>query len=92
MRHIMKFNENTEETPLKKEEVYMAALPMDSERKNRAYIKVKYLGKSKDGEIIVSPIEEFRFMADGRTNSFGAGKHYITSMEFMLTSTFAPIK
>ena len=37
MKHIMKFNENTEETPLKKEEVYMAALPMDSERKNRAY-------------------------------------------------------
>ena len=50
------------------------------------------MGKSKDGEIIVSPIEEFRFMADGRTNSFGAGKHYGTSIEFMLTSTFAPIK
>ena len=88
----VKLFENNEETELKKEEVYLAALPIDSTEKNRVLIKVKFLGKSKDGEIIVTPTEEVRFMVDGRTNSFGAGKQFGTSMEFMFTSKFEPLK
>jgi len=70
----------------------MCALPIDSAGKNRVYVKVKFLGKGNDGGLVVSPLEEVRFITDGRTNSFGTGKQYNTSTEFMLTEDFRPIQ
>ena len=80
------------EEELKTGEGYYCALPIDSTGKNRVYVKVKFLGKSKDGELIVTPLEEVRFMVDGRNNAFGEGKQFGTSMEFMLTKTFGSMK
>jgi hypothetical protein len=80
------------EEEVKPNQSYMCALPIDSAGKNRVYVKVKFLGKGNDGGLVVSPLEEVRFITDGRTNSFGTGKQYNTSIEFMLTEDFRPIQ
>lgn len=79
------------EEELKKNETYMCALPMDSTEKHRIYVKVKFIGTDNDGGLIVSPLEEVRYMVDGKTNSFASGKQYNTSMEFMLGEDFASL-
>jgi hypothetical protein len=80
------------EEEVKPNQTYMCALPLDSAGKNRVYVKVKFLGKSNDGGLVVSPLEEVRFIIDGRSNSFGIGKQYNTTIEFMLTETFGPVQ
>jgi len=90
LRNIVK--QIIKEEEVKPNQTYMCALPLDSAGKNRVYVKVKFLGKSNDGSLVVSPLEEVRFITDGRSNSFGVGKQYNTSMEFILTEDFRPIQ
>ena len=97
LKHVKLFEEVETTSELDKNAEYYCALPISSDRKDRIYVKVKYLGKNKDGELIVSPVQEVRFIHDSgtaheRENSFRAGNHYSTSMQFMLSSSFAPLE
>jgi hypothetical protein len=95
MKHIKRFNENSDNqqnTELKKGEIYMCSMPMNNDGKFRIYVKVKFLGKSDDGSIVISPIEEVRFQVEGKTNSFEKDKHYNSDIKNMLNVDFSPIK
>lgn len=92
LKHVKLFEEVETTSELDKNAEYYCALPISSDGKDRIYVKVKYLGKNKEGELIVSPVQEVRFINDEKTNSFGAGNHYSTSMQYMLSSSFAPLE
>ncbi len=62
---------------------YTAMLPIDSSGKYRVGVKCKYIGKSRDGEIVVTPLETVQFMNDGKTGEHSEGKQFGTTLEFL---------
>ncbi len=95
MKHIKRFNENADNqqnTELKKGELYMCSMPMNNDGKFRIYVKVKFLGKSDDGSIVISPVEEVRFQVEGKTNFFKKDNNYNSDIKNMLNVDFSPIK
>jgi hypothetical protein len=66
-------------------ETYTASMVTDSTGKNRMDVKVKFLGKSNDGELIITPIQDVRYKnsESGQENEFRKDNQYGIEPEYL---------